>query len=44
MNKNIWFTSDPHYMHRNIAGPKVSKWGGGYRDFDDEKIRGAGDC
>jgi calcineurin-like phosphoesterase family protein len=38
MSKNIWFTSDPHYMHRNIAGPKVSKWGGGYRDFDDEKI------
>ena len=34
---NIWFTSDTHYMHRNIAGPKVSKWESGYRDFKDEK-------
>lgn len=33
---NIWFTSDPHYMHRNIAGPKVSAWKAGYRNFDNE--------
>ncbi len=33
---NIWFTSDTHGYHRNISGPKVSRWGGGYRDFDDE--------
>lgn len=33
---NIWFTSDTHFHHRNIAGPKVSKWGGGYRNFEDE--------
>lgn len=33
----IWFTSDPHYWHKNIAGPKVSVWKGGYRDFEDEK-------
>src|SRR3989338_4180625 len=34
--KNIWFTSDPHYWHKNIAGPKVSSWKSGYRDFNDE--------
>lgn len=34
---NIFFTSDTHYMHRNIAGPKVSQWDKGYRDFNDEK-------
>lgn len=34
---NIWFTSDPHYFHKNIAGPKVSSWKSGYRDFEDEK-------
>jgi calcineurin-like phosphoesterase family protein len=28
--------SDPHYFHKNIAGPKVSKWKDGYRDFEDE--------
>lgn len=33
---NIWFTSDTHYFHKNIAGPKVSAWKGGYRDFNDE--------
>ena len=35
--KNIWFTSDTHYFHKNIAGSKVSKWKSGYRDFEDEK-------
>jgi calcineurin-like phosphoesterase family protein len=32
--KNIWFTSDTHYSHSNIAGPSVSRWGGGYRNFN----------
>ena len=30
---NIWFTSDTHFNHTNIAGPKVSSWKSGYRDF-----------
>lgn len=34
---NVFFTSDTHYMHRNIAGPKVSQWNKGYRDFNDEQ-------
>lgn len=34
MNTNIWFFSDPHYGHKNIAGAKVSNWSRGYRDFD----------
>ena len=39
----IWFSSDFHFQHTNIAGPKVSKWKNGYRDFNnvkemDEKI------
>lgn len=29
-----WFMSDPHFGHTNIAGPKVSTWTHGYRDFD----------
>jgi len=33
-NMNIWFTSDTHYGHTNIAGPKVSRWQRGYRDFN----------
>jgi calcineurin-like phosphoesterase family protein len=33
---NIFFTSDTHAYHRNIAGPKVSQWKSGYRDFNDE--------
>ncbi len=37
MKNNIWFTSDTHYYHKNIAGPKVSIWKTGYRDFEDEK-------
>jgi calcineurin-like phosphoesterase family protein len=32
--KNIWLTSDTHYGHTNIAGAKISRWTGGYRDFD----------
>lgn len=35
MNRNIWVTSDTHYGHRNITGPKVSRWSSGYRDFKD---------
>lgn len=33
----IYFTSDPHYGHLNIAGPAVSKWQSGYRDFNSVK-------
>lgn len=33
----IFFTSDTHYWHRNIAGPKVSVWKAGYRNFNDEQ-------
>jgi len=32
-----WFTSDFHFGHANIAGPKVSKWPRGYRDFSSIK-------
>ena len=31
---NIWFTSDTHYSHSNIAGEKVSNWKNGYRNFE----------
>jgi calcineurin-like phosphoesterase family protein len=31
---NIFFTSDSHFGHTNIAGPKVSNWRSGYRDFN----------
>jgi len=31
--KNIWFTSDTHYSHTNISGPKISSWKSGFRDF-----------
>jgi len=30
---NIWFTSDTHFGHTNIAGPSVSVWKDGYRNF-----------
>ncbi len=30
----IWHTSDTHFGHVNIAGPKTSKWDNGYRNFD----------
>lgn len=33
---NIWFTSDTHAYHKNIAGKAVSKWNSGYRNFNDE--------
>ncbi len=31
---NIWLTSDSHFGHTNIAGPKISNWTSGYRDFN----------
>jgi hypothetical protein len=31
---NIWFTSDSHFGHTNIAGPKISSWTSGYRNFN----------
>lgn len=31
---NIWFTSDTHFAHKNIAGPKVSNWTSEYRNFN----------
>lgn len=31
---NTWFTSDTHHNHKNIAGPKISNWKGGYRNFN----------
>jgi len=31
---NVWITSDTHFGHTNIAGPKVSSWSGGYRNFN----------
>jgi calcineurin-like phosphoesterase family protein len=31
---NIWFTSDTHFGHTNIAGPKISRWNSGYRNFN----------
>lgn len=30
----IWFSSDFHFGHSNIAGPKISNWDSGFRDFD----------
>lgn len=30
----IWFSSDFHFGHTNIAGPAVSNWPKGFRDFD----------
>jgi calcineurin-like phosphoesterase family protein len=34
MSINVFFTSDSHYGHSNIAGPKVSSWNSGYRNFN----------
>lgn len=31
---SIWFTSDTHHSHQNIAGPSVSRWTSGYRNFN----------
>lgn len=33
-SRDIWITSDTHFGHANIAGPSVSNWSGGYRNFD----------
>jgi len=30
---NIWFTSDTHFSHANIAGSEISRWSSGYRIF-----------
>ena len=30
----IFITSDTHFSHPNITGPKISRWESGYRDFD----------
>jgi calcineurin-like phosphoesterase family protein len=30
----IWFASDFHFGHANIAGPSISQWTHGFRDFD----------
>lgn len=29
-----WITSDTHFNHTNICGPKLSRWASGYRNFD----------
>lgn len=31
---NVFFTSDTHYGHANIASKKTSSWGRGYRHFN----------
>lgn len=31
---NTWFTSDTHFGHKNIAGPNISNWSSGYRNFN----------
>jgi calcineurin-like phosphoesterase family protein len=30
----IWFSSDFHFGHSNIAGPSISNWDRGFRNFD----------
>lgn len=30
----VWFSSDFHFGHTNICGPKISSWSGGYRNFN----------
>lgn len=34
LDKNVFFTADTHYHHSNIAGPSISVWKEGFRDFD----------
>ena len=31
--QKLWFTGCQHYGHKNIAGPTLSSWDGGYRNF-----------
>lgn len=31
-----WIISDPHFGHRNCAGPECSVWSSGYRTFKNE--------
>lgn len=38
----IWITSDSHFNHTNITGPKVSKWSSGFRNFD--SVEEMNDC
>lgn len=33
-NADVWITSDTHFSHTNIAGPSVSSWKSGYRNFE----------
>lgn len=46
----IWFTSDLHLGHKNIAGPEVSNWKEGYRNFktigemDEELLKQLNKC
>lgn len=32
--QKLWFTGCTHFGHANIAGPDISSWDGGYRNFD----------
>ncbi len=47
---NIWITSDTHFNHKNIAGPKLSSWKSGYRSFgsvqemNEALIKNINDC
>lgn len=34
--ERVWFTSDLHLLHRNIACKERSNWDGGWRNFKDE--------
>lgn len=33
-DRKIFFSSDFHFNHTNISGPKMSKWSSGYRNFE----------
>lgn len=33
----IWFSSDWHFNHTNICGPKLSQWKSGFRNFNSLK-------
>lgn len=32
--RKVFFSSDFHFNHTNICGPKISSWNSGYRNFD----------